>query len=138
MCGLAVFYLPISTLRAIDLPMSMLDTALDGFVMISKFIVERWQLYPGMAKKLTMHEFPGPEAIGYAQSWADRHSIEMERISARLRRPYIAEVPDTIYKTYHCRQAAALGLYWLHKEKLELPPWSDWKVIVEKWKPEKE
>lgn len=93
--------------------MDELEEVMNGFLPVTHLIVERWFLYPGnrIAK---FDDMPGPEAIGMVRSWANRHGLKMERIPAKLRLPYLRDVPDSL-RGDHQRDAMAMALYWLHR-----------------------
>jgi len=94
-------------------------------------VVERWFLYPGpYAKRLTFSDMPGPEAIGVIRSWGMLHGItRLDRVAARLRRPYLSRVPEEI-KNEHSRDAAAIGLYWLASRTNHVFQPSEWEMVV--------
>ena len=134
MCGCVFVSLTHARWVCLDTPKECLDSALEAF-QPEIVIVERWMLYPWMAKKLSFHDFPGPEGIGVALSWCLRNDVPLYRVQARQHKRYLDEVPAAIPVTYHCRDASSLALYWFARQlKLPGPRWDNWRVLVQRRK----
>lgn len=129
--GLALFDFTNRTLFLAFAPMDRIETVLDHFWSIAPFrhyAIERWFLYPNAARKLTFSDMEGPEAIGMARLWGNRHGLTLTRIVASHRRPYLDKVPANIRRP-HLRDATAIGLTYLDREKGFIPELSSWKLV---------
>ena len=133
-CGAVLFDVRRLLIVCHDFPVTQTENTLNGFHPVEQVISERWALYANKASKLMYSTMPGPEALGWVASWCHRNGIPEFRIPAKCRIPYLKEVPSVIPKTYHARDAFALGAYVLHKNNEYLPPWSQWHIFVFKHK----
>jgi len=127
-CGLCLFDTDRTVLTAVDLSMDDIDEQLDSWSPIDQVLVEAWMLYPWMAKKLSFHKMPGPEAIGMVRSWANRNRHVLHRTPAACRTPYLSSARKVLPKTAHATDAVALGIYWLRKNRGWVPDLALWDI----------
>lgn len=129
--GVAFFHPPGKLLIAGAVPIDHLHLVLDYFwahFTWKDYVIERWFLYPGAAKNLTFSDMEGPEAIGVARLWGIQHELELDRIVAQHRRPFLPLVPREVSQE-HVRDAVAIGLCALDRRDGQAPDLTSWRLV---------
>lgn len=128
----------ITAVRVKDRTVAYAETEIDTLLVALDFfapriiVIEKWMLYPWMAKKLSFHDFPAPEAIGVVRAWCVRKEVSLNKITASQRSGFDKMVPDDLPKSRHIRDSAAIAAYWLErvlKLSAVTRSWGSWNKV---------